>query len=130
LSGGSRLGLSAAGPAARRAAQPASGAAPTAPRLSRRGPIADRREKRSLCGLPDHERWDASSPQAGQARSDADPRSRRFRDCIACPPGVTHGFQNESLEPVYVQVMLGKGRPEAMGYADDELYLRRDAHLR
>ena len=50
-------------------------------------------------------------------------------ECIACPPGVIHGFQNESLEPVYFQVMLGKGRPEAMGYADDELYHRRDAHL-
>jgi oxalate decarboxylase/phosphoglucose isomerase-like protein (cupin superfamily) len=50
-------------------------------------------------------------------------------ECIACPPGVIHGFQNESLEPVYFQVMLGKGRPEAMGYADDELYQRRDAHL-
>jgi hypothetical protein len=25
--------------------------------------------------------------------------------------------------------MLGRGRPEAMGYADDELYRRRDAHL-
>ena len=45
-------------------------------------------------------------------------------ECIACPPGVIHGFQNESLEPVYFQVMLGKGRPEAMGYADDELFKR------
>jgi len=50
-------------------------------------------------------------------------------ECIACPPGVIHGFQNESLEPVYFQVMLGKGQPDAMGYADDELYQRRDAHL-
>ena len=50
-------------------------------------------------------------------------------ECIACPPGVIHGFQNESLEPVYFQVMLGKGRPEAMGYADEDLYRRRDAHL-
>jgi mannose-6-phosphate isomerase-like protein (cupin superfamily) len=50
-------------------------------------------------------------------------------ECIACPPGVIHGYQNESLEPVYFQVMLGHGRPEAMGYADDELYRRRDAHL-
>jgi hypothetical protein len=31
---------------------------------------------------------------------------------------------------VYFQVMLGRGRPETMGYADDELYKRRDAHLR
>jgi len=28
-----------------------------------------------------------------------------------------------------MQVMLGRGRPEAMGYADDDLYRRRDAHL-
>jgi quercetin dioxygenase-like cupin family protein len=51
-------------------------------------------------------------------------------ECIACPPGVIHGYQNESLEPVYFQVMLGRGRPEAMGYADDELFRRRDAHLK
>ena len=50
-------------------------------------------------------------------------------ECIACPPGVIHGYQNDSLEPVYLQIMLGRGRPEAMGYADDELYRRRDAHL-
>ncbi len=46
-----------------------------------------------------------------------------------CPPGVIHGFQNDGLEPVYMQVMLGRGRPEAMGYADDDLYRRRAAHL-
>jgi len=50
-------------------------------------------------------------------------------ECIACPPGVIHGYQNESLEPVYFQVMLGRGRPDTMGYADDDLYRRRDAHL-
>lgn len=51
-------------------------------------------------------------------------------ECIACPPGVIHGFQNDSLEPVYFQVMLGRGRPETMGYADDTLYSRRDEHLK
>ena len=51
-------------------------------------------------------------------------------ECIACPPGVIHGYINESLEPVYFQVMLGRARPETMGYADDELYQRRDAHLK
>ena len=51
-------------------------------------------------------------------------------ECIACPPGVIHGYQNESLEPVYFQVMLGTARPDTMGYADDELYKRRDAHLK
>ncbi len=50
-------------------------------------------------------------------------------ECIACPPGVIHGYINDSLEPVYFQVMLGRARPEAMGYADDDLYQRRDAHL-
>jgi oxalate decarboxylase/phosphoglucose isomerase-like protein (cupin superfamily) len=50
-------------------------------------------------------------------------------ECIACPPGVIHGYINEGLEPVYFQVMLGKARPETMGYADEQLYQHRDAHL-
>jgi mannose-6-phosphate isomerase-like protein (cupin superfamily) len=51
-------------------------------------------------------------------------------ECISCPPGVIHGYQNDSLEPVYFQVMLGRAKPETMGYADDELYKRRDSHLK
>ena len=51
-------------------------------------------------------------------------------ECIACPAGVIHGYQNDSLEPVYFQVMLGRGKPETMGYADEELYKRKDAHLK
>ena len=51
-------------------------------------------------------------------------------ECIACPPGVIHGYQNESLEPVYFQVMLGRARPDAMGYADEGLFQRRDHHLK
>ena len=51
-------------------------------------------------------------------------------ECISCPPGVIHGYQNESLEPVYFQVMLGRAKPETMGYADDALYQKRDAHLK
>ncbi len=50
-------------------------------------------------------------------------------ECITCPPGVIHGYDNKSLEPVWFQVMLGRGEPEAMGYADEELYQRREAHL-
>lgn len=50
-------------------------------------------------------------------------------ECIACPPGVIHGYDNKSLEPVWFQVMLGRGEPEAMGYSDEELYQRREAHL-
>jgi len=50
-------------------------------------------------------------------------------ECIACPPGVIHGYTNSSLAPVYFQVMLGRARPQTMGYADERLYERRDAHL-
>ena len=50
-------------------------------------------------------------------------------ECVACPPGVIHGYINDSLEPVYFQVMLGRGVPGTMGYADDELFENRDAHL-
>ena len=51
-------------------------------------------------------------------------------EAISCPPGVIHGYENRSLAPVYFQVMLGRARPEAMGYADKELYERREAHLK
>jgi oxalate decarboxylase/phosphoglucose isomerase-like protein (cupin superfamily) len=51
-------------------------------------------------------------------------------ECICCPAGVIHGYENASLAPVYVQIMLGRGRPEAMGYADEDLYKRRDQHLK
>lgn len=50
-------------------------------------------------------------------------------ECIACPPGVIHGYVNASLEPVYFQVMLGKSRPGTMGYSDETLYRKRDAYL-
>ena len=50
-------------------------------------------------------------------------------ECVACPPGVFHGYINDSLEPVYFQVMLGRGVPDTMGYADEELFERKDAHL-
>ena len=51
-------------------------------------------------------------------------------ECLACPPGVIHGYQNESLAPVYFQVMLGRAKPEAMGYSDDSLFSRRADHLK
>lgn len=51
-------------------------------------------------------------------------------ECIACPPGVIHGYVNEGLEPVYFQVMLGTARPDLMGYTDPDLLEQRDAHLR
>lgn len=52
-------------------------------------------------------------------------------DCVSCPAGVIHGYRNDSVEPIYMQVMLGKGtRPDLMGYADQSLYEDRDAHVR
>jgi oxalate decarboxylase/phosphoglucose isomerase-like protein (cupin superfamily) len=51
-------------------------------------------------------------------------------ECVSCPPGIIHGYVNESLEPVYFQVMLGKARPDLMGYTDKELFARRDGHLK
>lgn len=51
-------------------------------------------------------------------------------ECISCPAGVIHGYDNNSLEPVYFQVMLGRGKPETMGYADEDLYKNRDGHLK
>src|SRR6516225_6759130 len=56
--------------------------------------------------------------------------THEVEECFSCPAGVIHGYQNDSLEPVYFQVMLGRGKPETMGYADEDLYKRRDAHLK
>ncbi len=50
-------------------------------------------------------------------------------ECVSCPPGVVHGYVNASAAPVHFQVMLGKARPETMGYANPDLYARRAAHL-
>jgi mannose-6-phosphate isomerase-like protein (cupin superfamily) len=50
-------------------------------------------------------------------------------DCISCPADVIHGFQNVGLEPAYLQVMLGKARPDLMTYTDRELQQRRAEHL-
>lgn len=50
-------------------------------------------------------------------------------DCVSCPPGVVHGFENVGLEPAYLQVMLGKARPDLMTYRDPDLQRRRAEHL-
>jgi mannose-6-phosphate isomerase-like protein (cupin superfamily) len=51
-------------------------------------------------------------------------------DCVSCPAGVIHGYENVGLEAAYLQVMLGKARPELMNYVDDSLQRERDVHLR
>src|SRR5262245_8347953 len=50
-------------------------------------------------------------------------------DCVSCPAHVIHGFTNVGLEPAYLQVMLGKAKPDLMTYADGSLQARRDEHL-
>ncbi|MBI2153185.1 MAG: cupin domain-containing protein [Candidatus Rokubacteria bacterium] len=51
-------------------------------------------------------------------------------DCVSCPAGVVHGYENVGLEPAYLQVMLGKARPDLMGYVDPDLQKQRDVHLK
>jgi quercetin dioxygenase-like cupin family protein len=50
-------------------------------------------------------------------------------EMISCPPGVIHGYVNDTAAPCYLQVMLGRGRPEVAGFADSSLFEKRDAHL-
>jgi quercetin dioxygenase-like cupin family protein len=50
-------------------------------------------------------------------------------DCVSCPAGVIHGYQNNTVETVYLNVMVGKGKPELMGYTDPELFKRRAEHI-
>jgi len=51
-------------------------------------------------------------------------------DCVSCPANVIHGYENVGLEPAYLQVMLGKGRPDLMTYSDSGLQAQRDVHLK
>src|SRR2546425_9347894 len=51
------------------------------------------------------------------------------RDCVSCPANVIHGFVNVGLEPAYLQVMLGKARPDLMTYTDSSPQQRRHEHL-
>ena len=50
-------------------------------------------------------------------------------DCVSAPANVIHGFVNVGLEPAYLQVMLGKARPDLMSYTDASLQSERAAHL-
>ncbi len=50
-------------------------------------------------------------------------------ELISCPAGVINGYQNDTDEPCYLQVVLGRGRPEVAGFADDKLFEKREAHL-
>lgn len=51
-------------------------------------------------------------------------------EMIFCPAGVIHGYINNTDEPCYLQVMLGRGRPETAGFADQSLFDVKDRHLK
>lgn len=51
-------------------------------------------------------------------------------EMIFCPAGVIHGYVNDTDEPCYLQVMLGRGKPETAGFADQSLFEARDRHLK
>ena len=52
-------------------------------------------------------------------------------DCVSCPKGVVHGYQNNTKETIFLMVMLNKAtKTELLGYADSKLFEERDAHLR
>ncbi|NQE63639.1 cupin domain-containing protein [Caulobacter sp. RHG1] len=51
-------------------------------------------------------------------------------ECISCPAGVIHGYVNETDEDCYLQVVLGRGRPDVAGFADQTLFENRERHLK
>ena len=51
-------------------------------------------------------------------------------EMICCPAGIIHGYINETDEDCYLQVMLGKGKPQTAGFADQTLFESRDRHLK
>ena len=51
-------------------------------------------------------------------------------ELICCPAGVIHGYVNRSDKPVYLQVVLGRGRPDVAGFVDQQLFENRDRHLK
>jgi quercetin dioxygenase-like cupin family protein len=50
-------------------------------------------------------------------------------EMICCPAGVIHGYANDTDQPCYLQVMLGRGKPETAGFKDQTLFEQRDRHL-
>jgi quercetin dioxygenase-like cupin family protein len=43
-------------------------------------------------------------------------------DIVSCPAGIPHGFRNDGTEDVYMQTMIGTGKPGPVGYVDDSIY--------
>jgi quercetin dioxygenase-like cupin family protein len=66
---------------------------------------------------------------------DDDATGRRVSDVldpwemICCPAGVIHGYVNEGTETCFLQVMLGRGKPEVAGFVDQALFDKREQHL-
>jgi quercetin dioxygenase-like cupin family protein len=43
-------------------------------------------------------------------------------EIVSCPAGIPHGFRNDCDEDVYMQTIIGAGRPGPVGYVDDSIY--------
>ena len=43
-------------------------------------------------------------------------------EIVSCPAGIPHGFRNDGNEDVYMQTMIGSGRPGPVGYVNDQIY--------
>jgi quercetin dioxygenase-like cupin family protein len=50
-------------------------------------------------------------------------------ELICCPAGVIHGYANQTDKAAYLQVILGRGRPDVAGFVDQQLYEKRESHL-
>ncbi|MGE3922952.1 MAG: cupin domain-containing protein [Lautropia sp.] len=45
-------------------------------------------------------------------------------EVVSCPAGVMHGFVNEGDQDVYMQTIIGTGKPGPVRFADDDIYQR------
>jgi len=50
-------------------------------------------------------------------------------DIVACPAGIPHGFRNDGTEDVYMQTMIGTGRPGPVGFVDDAIFQEEERRL-
>jgi quercetin dioxygenase-like cupin family protein len=50
-------------------------------------------------------------------------------EIVSCPAGIPHGFRNNGTEDVYMQTIIGSGRPGPVGYVDDGIYAEEQKRL-
>ncbi len=50
-------------------------------------------------------------------------------ELVSCPAGVPHGFENCGTADVFMQTMIGAGRPGPVGYTDTAVYAEETRRL-